>query len=549
MRFFLVCTLSAFLCMQTTSACAQLEKEIKLQEEYEEFTEQYKKTHKLKFVMPKKEGDFLYFFTFGKKWIRGVINKEGKVIVPTQYDMVEYFPPKEEGTHVIENGKKIVWNSKTEGSFVAHNYKKRANPHYTIYKTDGTVVFDMEVEAFYDYIPGYFLIKVADKKQSNNSLWGLYTSGGNEILPIECEYITFHGKVCKYAKMIGEISHGGTYMKGALMLDGSLPNIPCQFSDVEYDSINHQWLVQKEAISKWEVYSTNKHYITEMKDDGVRLFWEGKYDETIKFYSGIGISQPWAKFYTGAAMIKKAEKQYYKCLNFIDDVQNNRINSVASNGVSNRKLYMNLEPDFELMKQLYTTGYSILEAYLCEDSTFLEEVNEITSTRLDWRLEWLDNTKVKFTPYWNEFQKENAAIAAHQEELRREKQEREKAIYQAIITGFMNGINNAISGNTTRQSNNVSTSRANVSTNVGVYNSNTTNTQNTSSSSNTRTINHSALADWKARKANAERMIREYNEQLLRNPNDAAIKSMIRSQENILNNCIRQISLIESGAY
>ena len=155
------------------------------------------------------------------------------------------------------------------------------------------------------------------------------------------------------------------------------------------------------------------------------------------------------------------------------------------------------------------------------------------------------------SPAAKKLQKENEEISAHQEKLRRERQERENAIYQAIITGFINGMNNAVSGGTTRQGNkgnSVSMDRANVSTNAGVYDGNVTNSQNTSSGSTTRSINYSALDDWKARKANAERMIREYNQQLLKNPNDAAIKSMIRSQENILNNCIRQISLIESGA-
>ena len=150
---------------------------------------------------------------------------------------------------------------------------------------------------------------------------------------------------------------------------------------------------------------------------------------------------------------------------------------------------------------------------------------------------------------WIEFQKKNAALSEQQEKLRREKQEREKALYQAFITGFINGINKAISGNAERQNNSVSTRNVNASDNVDVYNGNVTNSQNTSSGSNTRRINYTALADWKARKARAERMIQEYNNQLLRDPNDAAIKSMKRSQENILNNCIRQISLIESGAY
>lgn len=524
---------------------------LKLFEEHEEFIKQCEKAHQLKYLVPCKEGDFLYFCGTGKKKKEGIISKEGKVIVPFLYDNVKFYPPMQEGMQVSGFGEHqtIVWCQKNDGVFVAHNYKNLIHPHYAIYRTDGTLIFDMEVEEMYTFIPGYFEIKVADKTQSNHSLYGLYTQDGKEILPIECDIIHLQGKVCKYHKEIGDISSGGSYMKGALMLDGSLPAVPCQFREVEYDSIHHHWLVKEDYQSDWEVYNDHKHYVTEMKDDGVKYFWEGKYDETIKYYSGVGISQPWAKYYSGAAMLEKANDQYYKCLRFIDDVKSNKINAIASNGVSNRAQYMNMNPDFELMKQLFSTGYSMLKLYICEDSTFLENVHEYTFFDLESRLRGVDDLKEKFTPYWIEFQKKNAAISEQQEKLRREKQEREKALYQAFITGFINGINKAISGNAERQNNSVSTRNVNASDNVDVYNGNVTNSQNTSSGSNTRRINYTALADWKARKARAERMIQEYNNQLLRDPNDAAIKSMKRSQENILNNCIRQISLIESGAY
>ena len=40
---------------------------------------------------------------------------------------------------------------------------------------------------------------------------------------------------------------------------------------------------------------------------GVEFFWSGKFDEVVEFYSKAGIDKPWAKFYSGAALLEKAE--------------------------------------------------------------------------------------------------------------------------------------------------------------------------------------------------------------------------------------------------
>lgn len=71
--------------MHTTSTYAQtsVEESIKLYEEYEDFIKQNKKAHKLKGVIPYKDGDFLYFKTLGKNKKRGIMNKDGEVIIPT----------------------------------------------------------------------------------------------------------------------------------------------------------------------------------------------------------------------------------------------------------------------------------------------------------------------------------------------------------------------------------------------------------------------------------------------------------------------------------
>ena len=112
-----------------------------------------------------------------------------------------------------------------------------------------------------------------------------------------------------------------------------------------------------------------------------------------------------------------------------------------------------------------------------------------------------------------------------------EAQQRETEIMMGILKIFAN----ALAGNS-------GSSSSSYSSGSGTYNSTTS-----TSGSSSKGINQSKLADWQSRKANAERLLEDYREQLRRDPDNAALKSKIRSQEGVLRTCNEQISLIESG--
>lgn len=536
------------ICMQATSIYAQSKRVKELQKQNKEFMKQYKKAHKIKymFIQEGYDGHWYYFYCV-KKNKHGILSKEGKEIVPPIYDFVEYIPPVEEGFHsrYVTN----VWSQKTEGVYLAQDYEDLQYHRYTLYKTDGTIVFENLEPVSLNNMAGYFDITCIDKK-TGKKVSGLYTSDGREILPINCYFIEIDGKVCKYKQMFGELGKGGNLFTGAIMLDGSIPNIPCQFTDVKYDAENNQWLVMEPEKYEMEPFDPSKHYASNMKDEGVKLYWSGKYDEVIEYYSKEGISKPWAKYYTASSILTKANNLYYNIRRFIEVCKEGKMDHYSYNGVKNRDYYMELNHDFELIKQLYTSGYAMMNAYLLEDIIFEKEAKKETFIGLEHHLELVDNTKAVFGTYWQEFQRQNEAIAAQKAEQIRIKQERRNAIYQAMLQGFINGLNNAISNNASQRTsqkstiNNSQSSNSSVTYNNASYNNNKS---TTSSNSNNNSINYSMLADWKARKANAERMINTYNEHLIKYPNDANIKSMLRTQQDILNNCNRQISLIESG--
>ena len=118
------------------------------------------------------------------------------------------------------------------------------------------------------------------------------------------------------------------------------------------------------------------------------------------------------------------------------------------------------------------------------------------------------------------------------------------AVLTGVVVGVTSGLTNSQqSTSTSSKSNSASTSSgASLSSgNVGVYNT------SSSSTTSTRTVDHAKIAEWQTRKARAERMIQEYQQQLIKDPNDASIKNMIRSQENIIRNCNEQINRLQGG--
>ena len=115
-----------------------------------------------------------------------------------------------------------------------------------------------------------------------------------------------------------------------------------------------------------------------------------------------------------------------------------------------------------------------------------------------------------------------------------ETQQRETEIMMGILKIFANAL-------TGGSSNSGSSYSGGSYSSGGSYNTTTT------SGSSSKGIDQSKLADWQSRKANAERLLEKYREQLRRDPDDAALKSKIRSQEGVLRTCNEHISWIESG--
>ena len=399
------------------------ERQKELNKANKEFMKRLKDKYDLKYIYVHVEDDgFWYFHAAKKEDVIGILNQQGEIIVPIKYASITYKKPLKEGFSIGRIEKDTVWHRANVGCFHAHTFKKNnKNAKYGIYRLDGTAMVD-DFEALYSSSihEGYIEYAVSNN-DSSDDLRVLYTQDGEELVPLGWYTLSImNKKECKLIKSMGSLINGGRSLYGAMMLDGSLPLVPCQYFSVSYDKVKNQWIVEDPTTYEKSVYNPNKAITSEMKDKGVEMFWSGKFDEVIDFYSKEGIDKPWAKYYSGAALLEKADKMDMDVTCFINVSENGKMDvAIPYLGITNRKYYSGLQIDFNLMKNLYSTGYELMKAYLEEDSTFIKEVNNYTRTDIEWRLKYIDEKRIKFESLWQKYLKENEAIVARQQEERR----------------------------------------------------------------------------------------------------------------------------------
>lgn len=402
-----------------------------------EFMKQLEKKYDLKGIYVRVEDDGYWYYSVYKKGdISGILNQKGEVIVPIKYRFIEYKKPLDEGFTVGVIEKDTVWHRANLGCFHAQAFRDKNKPSkYGIYRLDGTaMVEDLEANIGVYKYEGYVEYSVFDTK-SSDPVCALYTQDGEIVIPMGYTFCEMKDKTCIIVQNRGKLTSGGSSMYGAIMLDGSLPPVPCQYSSVSYDRDNNQWMVTDPMTYEQSVYNPNRATTSEMKDKGVELFWSGKYDEVIDYYSKEGIDKPWAKFYSGASLFKKAEKMNLDLSLFLYNSKNRTLDDTKPySGITWRQYFSGINFDLDLLKNMYITGYQLMDAYLQEDTTFTKEVKKFTYLNLNGRLQLLADDRAEFEPLWEKYLRENEAIVARQQA------ERQRVAQQNDILGQILGI-------------------------------------------------------------------------------------------------------------
>ena len=137
--------------------------------------------------------------------------------------------------------------------------------------------------------------------------------------------------------------------------------------------------------------------------------------------------------------------------------------------------------DLELVKDLYSTGYKMLDKYLLEDSTFKTEVEHYTMLDLDYKLNSLDEKKAELTRLWDKFLKENNNIVARQQ-AERQREAQQNQVLAQMLGVFVESLTKGLSGGSKKRGYNSRNSNRNNSTGSCVSSSSRSNSSGSSSS-------------------------------------------------------------------
>lgn len=159
----------------------------------------------------------------------------------------------------------------------------------------------------------------------------------------------------------------GAKVKGMKCLDNTGFDIPAEFYDIAFHK--NQWRVQARSTDPFStVYNPSKAYNTQYRDKGEALYANHKYDDVLDFYAHEGIEAPWAKFYSGMALMNKihAPKMRYEAI--VKSMENGGGLPANEDGVIS---------DANLIFQTLSTAGKLLNAYLeSGDTSFRKEATE-----------------------------------------------------------------------------------------------------------------------------------------------------------------------------
>lgn len=571
MRRMFVWLFVTLLCMQVSSVFAQDAKI--LEKSHKDLIKSLKKQYGLKDVSVKVEQDgFWYFLLTKKDGLCGVADQSGTVIIPIENVSIEYYPAEPAGVCVEEKEglTNVYYYDKTTPVFLVSygNYIHNISGKSFFYKKIISTTGKSYAEGLLNIkkIKGFWLISESSdsyvfKKNvfsydchPTSGKSGIINGNGEILLPLDFyNKFNFGGlrvnvqeaneprfNVCIYSKYID-----GKLLKGGISLNGKAPNVPCLFDEVKAYPYHHNeyfWEVRLKPTDKLEQYDPNKNYNLSFRDKGEELFQQNKYTEVIDFYAKEGITAPWAKFYTAQSLRQKTYSQLTDAFLTVENIEKNKMESFFVTSFMEKEPYH----DFDSAIKQYQMAIRLFNEYLKEDETFASQArisSNMCQDYIDDCKKMIEGRYFKAKQKAENYRKEIQAKLAQEERLRQQKayeetrkrqqeaQQRETEIMMGILKIFAN----ALAGNS-------GSSSSSYSSGSGTYNSTTT-----TSGSSSKGINQSKLADWQSRKANAERLLEDYREQLRRDPDNAALKSKIRSQEGVLRTCNEQISLIESG--
>ena len=300
----------------------------------------------------------------------------------------------------------------------------------------------------------------------------------------------------------------GIRKAGGLLLDDVNDCVPCSFSKAMYDFTKRCWKIKRTMESDYETYNKDIDYNKSFRDKGEELFEKGNYAEVIEFYANDGIAAPWAKFFTGVSLRHLGVGQV---LNLESSI---RYLSCPWKGFE-------CTFDLPLAKKQLEMAKTMLETYLEEDTIYNESAKSSLLV-VNMYLRELPQKEQAYQKALNDLkerkEQERLAKIQQEREIQLRKKEQSTQIMMAILGGFAKALLSG--GNNSQQT----------------YRNSCTVSSGSVSSGNSSSNNDKYRQEWLQRKRNAEKQLNYYQEQLKKNPNNAALKHNIRKQQEIIRN-------------
>lgn len=493
--------------------------------------------------------DGMEVFTINKGYDRiGIADLSGKIIVPAEYSDFIFCP-------AIEEGKSWVYdNQETRtGDSVAVYHEAAPAVIYAkgnisrIYSTTGEVLRDSIMTDKCAYIPGYFITgtETLDVKSEYthytiktpfSTACGLLSQSGEQLVAYGVNGLTIYSESYYYDKFkvkygkernwcTYKVGNGVKYKMGGFIFGFESQGVPALFWHVTYEPYSDKWSVKRTELGKYEDYTAELVKQGIYRDKGEEYYENMEFDKVISFYAKEGLNKPWAKFFTAMSLVRKAMSNVSAA---------NLISKNIEENVLSYDFLKNMEFDLELATEQYNTSVELFDIYLKEDSIYADDA-------VRWRNIALENVAEipavgkRYEAAMQLLKQREAAQAAELQRQQELKRQQNAAFWGGILSAFIQGAANAVTGGGGSGSSGKAAATYSGGTAVS-----------TSSSSGSSSRKASQIAEWEARRRDAESQLAKYKAQQIKDPDSAYLKSVIQSTENRIRTCNEQINSLRS---
>lgn len=488
-------------------------------------------------------------FTISKGYHKvGLADLSGKIIVPTEYSDFIFCP-------AIEEGKSWVYENQSlkTGDSVAVYHEAAPAVIYAkgnisrIYSMTGEVLRDSIMTDKCAYIPGYFITgtETLDVKSEYthytiktpfSTACGLLSQSGEQLVAYGVNGLTIYSESYYYDKFkvkygkernwcTYKVGNGVKYKMGGFIFGFESQGVPALFWHVTYEPYSDKWSVKRTELGKYEDYTAELVKQGIYRDKGEEYYENMEFDKVISFYAKEGLNKPWAKFFTAMSLVRKAMSNVSAA---------NLISKNIEENVLSYDFLKNMEFDLELATEQYNTSVELFDIYLKEDSIYADDA-------VRWRNIALENVAEipavgkRYEAAMQLLKQREAAQAAELQRQQELKRQQNAAFWGGILSAFIQGAANAVTGG----GGSGSSGKA-----AATYSGGTT--VSTSSSSGSSSRKASQIAEWEARRRDAESQLAKYKAQQIKDPDSAYLKSVIQSTENRIRTCNEQINSLRS---